>query len=114
MNKVRQPFNVNSLAQAAAIEALRDDNHVKKVKQMNTRGKKFLYRELKNLGVTFVPSEANFIYVVVGENDAERVYNKMLKLGVIVRPMGPNSIRITVGLQGENKKLVHALGKAIT
>ena len=114
MNKVRQPFNVNSLAQAAAIEALRDDNHLKKVKQMNTRGKKFLYRELKNLGISFVPSEANFIYVVVSENDAKRVYNKMLKLGVIVRPMGPNSIRITVGLQGENKKLVHALGKAIT
>ncbi len=113
MNKVRQPFNVNSLAHAAAIEALRDEIHLNKVKQINTRGKKFLYGELRKLGVTFIPSEANFIYVVFREHVSGRVYDEMLKQGVIVRPMGPTSIRITIGLQAENRKLVKVLGKAI-
>ncbi len=113
MNKVRQPFNVNSLAQTAAIEALRDENHIRRVKQLNIREKKFLYKEFEKMGVSFVPSEANFIYVTFNEDVAGNIYEKMLKHGVIVRPMGPNAIRITTGLQGENKKLVKALGKAI-
>ena len=113
MNKVRQPLNVNSLAQAAAIEALKDDNHLSKVKQLNSRGKKFLYRELKKMGVSFIPSEANFIYIMFKEEVAGKIYEKMMKQGVIVRPMGPKAIRITLGLQGENRKLVKALGKAI-
>jgi len=113
MNKVRQPFNVNSLAQAAAIEALKDENHLSKVKQLNIRGKKFLYKELKKMGISFVPSEANFIYIMFNEEVAGKTYEKMLKQGVIVRPMGPKAIRITTGLQGENTKLIKALEKAV-
>ena len=114
MNKVRQPFNVNSLAQAAAIEALKDENHLNRVKQLNMRAKKFLYNALKNMGVSFVPSEANFIYIMFTDELAGSIYEKMLKQGVIVRPMGPKALRITTGLQRENKKLVNALKKAIT
>jgi histidinol-phosphate aminotransferase len=113
MNKVRQPFNVNSLAQAAAIEALKDESHLRRVKQLNMRGKKFLYKELNNMGLSFVPSEANFIYVMFNEEVAGSINEKMLKQGIIVRPMGPNTIRITTGLQGENRKLVKALENAI-
>jgi len=113
INKVRQPFNVNSLAQAAAIEALKDENHLSKVKQLNLRGKKFLYKELKKMEVSFVPSEANFIFILFAEEVAGKIYENMLKQGVIVRPMGPKAIRITTGLQRENRKLVKALGKAI-
>jgi histidinol-phosphate aminotransferase len=113
MNKVRQPFNVNSLAQAAAIEALKDENHLSRVNQLNIRGKKFLYKELKKMNVSFVPSEANFIYITFTVEVAGKIYDKMLKQGVIVRPMGPKAIRITTGLQRENVKLVKALGKAI-
>ncbi len=109
MNKVRQPFNVNSLAQAAAIEALKDGNHVTRVRQLNKRAKKFLYKELQEMGVSFVPSEANFIYIIFKEEVAGNIYEHMLKQGVIVRPVGPNTIRITTGLQGENRKLVTAL-----
>jgi len=114
MNKVRQPFNVNSLAQAAAIEALKDENYLNRVKQLNMRAKKFLYKELEKMGVSFVPSEANFIYIVFTEEVAGKLYEKMLKQGVIVRPMGPKAIRITSGLQRENIKLVKALEKAVT
>ncbi len=113
MNRVRQPFNVNSMAQAAAIEALKDEDHTNRVKQLNIRGKKFLYRELDTLGLSYIPSEANFIYIMFNEDVSGSIYENMLRQGVIVRPMGPRALRITTGLQGENKKLIKALGKAI-
>lgn len=109
MNKVRQPFNVNSLAQTAAVAALEDQAHIEKTRRTNERGTKYLYRELKALDIHFVPSEANFIYVPLKDDTALQIYNDLLKEGVIVRPMGPRAIRITVGLPGENKKLAEAL-----
>ncbi|MEW6601202.1 MAG: histidinol-phosphate transaminase [Nitrospirota bacterium] len=111
MNRVRQPFNVNTLAQMAALAALSDHAHVEKSRRINQRGMKYLYRELKAMKVDFVPSEANFIYVPLKDDTALQIYNALLKEGVIVRPMGPRAVRITVGLPGENKKLVEALRK---
>jgi len=111
MNRVRQPFNVNTPAQMAATAALNDHAHIEKSKNTNKRGLKYLYRELKALKFHFIPSEANFIFVPLENDTASELYNDLLKEGVIVRPMGPRAIRITVGLPGENKKLVQALQK---
>lgn len=111
MNKVRQPFNVNSLAQIAAGAALEDQAHIAKTRKINEGGIKYLCRELKALKIHFIPSEANFIYVPLDDDAALQIYNDLLKEGVIVRPMGPRAIRITVGLPGENKKLIEALRK---
>ncbi len=111
MNKVRQPFNVNSLAQAAALAALEDDEHVEKAKKINEEGKKFLYDELKSMNIDYVPTEANFIYIILGDKSAPELYNELLKEGVIVRPMGSSEIRVTIGLPEENRRFIKALRK---
>ncbi len=113
MDKVRQPFNVNSPAQRAAVAALADAGHVEKTKRINERGKKYLYRELSGLKIKYVPTEANFIYMILRRNTAGRLYRALLKEGVIVRPAGPSGIRVTIGLPGENKKFIEALRKII-
>lgn len=112
MNRIRQPFNVNSLAQAAALAALEDDNHVVECVRMNEAGKAYLYDEFRALGVKYVPSRANFILVDVGRNAAD-IYQKLLHEGVIVRPMTSfgmeTALRITVGTPDENRRLVKGL-----
>jgi histidinol-phosphate aminotransferase len=108
MNKVRAPFNTNSLAQAAALAALDDEEHVRHSREVNEEGKGYLYRELSSLGLGYVPTEANFIYVTL-EGDPMKLYGALLRLGVIVRPMGPGAIRVTVGLRGENERFVESL-----
>lgn len=109
MNKVRQPFNINSLAQIAATAALKDDGHIAKTRKLNEAGKTFLYKELNALGIEYVPTEANFIFIGLKKQNALEIYNQLLKKGVIIRAMGPGAIRITIGLPDENKKLVKAL-----
>ncbi len=111
MNKVRQPFNINSLAQKAALVALKDEEHLAKAKGINERGKKYLYREFKAMKIKYVPTEANFIYIILEDDIAPRLYNELLKHGIIVRPMGPREIRITIGLPRENKRLIEAMRK---
>jgi histidinol-phosphate aminotransferase len=113
MNRVRQPFNVNSLAQRAAIAALDDTYHTEKAKKINERGKKLLYRKLKSLKIGYVKTEANFIYVIFNDDIAPMMYNELLKKGVIVRPMGQREMRITIGLSKENRRLVEALEKVL-
>jgi histidinol-phosphate aminotransferase len=112
MNRIRQPFNVNSLAQVAALAALEDDGHVLECVRMIEAGRHFLYEEFKTLGLKYVPSRANFILVDVGRSAAD-IYQKLLHQGVIVRPMTPfgmeTALRITVGTPEENRKLVKAL-----
>jgi histidinol-phosphate aminotransferase len=110
MNKLRPPFNTSTMAQAAALAALTDLEHVKKSFEMNLEGKKYLYGEMERLKVTYVPSQANFIYIPV-ENSSD-LYERLLRSGVIVRPMGP-AIRVTVGLPEENKRFVEALASAV-
>jgi len=112
MNRIRQPFNVNSLAQAAALAALEDDNHILECVRMNEAGKAYLYDEFRTLGVKYVPSRANFILVDVGRNAAD-IYQKLLHEGVIVRPMTSfgmeTALRITIGTPDENRRLIKGL-----
>jgi histidinol-phosphate aminotransferase len=112
MNRIRQPFNVNSLAQAAALAALEDEPHVQECVRMIDTGRQFLYDEFTALGIRYVPSRANFILVDVGRS-ASDIYQRLLKEGVIVRPMTPfgmeSALRITVGTPQENRRLVKAL-----
>jgi histidinol-phosphate aminotransferase len=112
MNKLRPPFNTNSLAQKAALLALNDEAHLKATKETNEAGKRFLYEELDALGVQYVPTEANFIYMPLNE-DANTLYNNLLREGIIVRPMGPRQIRVTIGLPEENKRFIEALKKIV-
>jgi histidinol-phosphate aminotransferase len=111
LEKIRQPFNVNLLAQAAGIAALDDHEHVRKTRENNFTGKKFLEEAFAKMGLPFVPSFANFILVQVG--NGQLVFEEMQKLGVITRPMGgyklPEWIRISIGTARENRRAVHSL-----
>ncbi|HYA31599.1 MAG TPA: histidinol-phosphate transaminase, partial [Thermodesulfovibrionales bacterium] len=107
MNKLRPPFNTNSIAQLAAMAALGDEAHIRKSREINEQGKGFLYRELELLGMRYVPTEANFVYVPVA--DSGPLYESLLKKGVIIRPMGPKALRVTVGLPEENVRFIEAL-----
>lgn len=111
MNKIRQPFNVNSLAQKAALAALNDAAHLEKAKSINDRGKKYLYKELDALNIRYVPTEANFIFIHLEDESAPQLYSSLLTQGIIIRPMGPSAVRITIGLPAENKRLITALRK---
>lgn len=115
MEMVRQPFNVNSLAQAAAIAALDDKKFIRKTRQVVLEGKDFLYKVLKEMGVAFVPSVANFILIDTGRNAAP-LFKEMLKSGVIVREMKQygldNFIRVTIGTKKENEKFIKVFRKA--
>ncbi len=108
MNRVRAPFNTNSLAQAAAKAALFDDEHVRKSVRVNEDGKKYLYAELTKMGMDYLPTQANFIWIDL-HSDARKLYDALLRKGVIVRPMGPTQIRVTIGLMTENERFVKAL-----
>jgi histidinol-phosphate aminotransferase len=115
MNRVRQPFNVNSLAQAAAIAALQDIEFLAKSFTVNREGKAQLQQGFAKLGLTFVPSYANFVLVKVG--DAARVNLELLKRGVIVRPVAgdglPEWLRVSIGLPHENQKFLEALAAVV-
>ena len=107
LNKLRPPFNTNSIAQVAALKALGDREHVEKSREINETGKKYLYGELGQLGLNCVPTEANFVYLPV--EDSGSLYDNLLKKGVIVRPMGPKALRVTIGLPEENARFIEAL-----
>jgi histidinol-phosphate aminotransferase len=110
LHRVRQPFNVSSLAQVAALAALEDEAHVQRTKECNRAGMAFLRAECERRGLEVVPSWANFLLVRVG--DGAHVYAALLRHGVIVRPMGvygfPEYVRVTVGTAVENERFVAA------
>ena len=109
VQRVRPAFNVNSLAQAAAMAAMKDDEHVRRTREVTQTGMTWLARELDRLKLRYWPSQANFLFVDVGR-DGREVYEKLLARGVIVRPIGgPRHLRITVGLPEEDQRLVKAL-----
>jgi histidinol-phosphate aminotransferase len=112
---VRQPFNVTSLAQVAAIAGMDDKAHIARTLQVNAEGMEYLEGEFKRLRLSFVPSHANFLLVDVG--DGRAVYDKLLHKGVIVRPMHgygyPRHVRISVGLPEENRRLIAALSEVM-
>ena len=115
LNRVRQPFNVNSIAQAAALAALDDDAHLHKARRVNTDGMRQLVNGFEQLGLDYIPSVGNFVCVEVGE--AGRVYEQLLRAGVIVRPVAnygmPRHLRVTVGLADENQRFLDALKKIL-
>jgi histidinol-phosphate aminotransferase len=112
MNKLRTPFNVTSVGQAAALAALDDNEHVERSAAMNRIERKRLYTELRRLGLSPVPSETNFLFMQIGP-DAKSFCDDLLREGVIVRPMAwmgfPEAIRISVGSPAENTKLLGAI-----
>ncbi len=116
MEIARQPFNVNSLAQVAAIAALDDKKFLKKTRNVVLEGKKYLYDALAKLGIAFVLSVSNFILIDIGR-DGVGVFKEMLKYGVIVRDMKQyglkNYIRVTIGTKKENERFIKVLRKVI-
>jgi histidinol-phosphate aminotransferase len=112
MNRIREPFNNNSLAQAAAVAALEDEEHLIYSLSINEEGKKYLYRELSAMGFKYVPTEANFIYMPL-ETEAAPLFDLLLHRGVIVRPVGPKAIRVTIGTDVENRRFIDALKNSI-
>ena len=112
LNKARPPFNVNSLAQVAALASLEDKDQVNRSKILVREGKEFLYSNLRRLKIFFIPTQANFILIKVGKK-AKDVAAKLLKKGIIVRGMGaynlPHYIRVTIGTKPQNEEFIRNL-----
>ena len=115
LEKVRQPFNINSLIQAGALAALDDEDHLMRTRENNAAGLHFFSEHLRGLKLEFAPSAANFILVKVG--DGQKVFESMQQVGVITRPMGgyklPEWIRITIATPEENRRCLDALTNAL-
>jgi histidinol-phosphate aminotransferase len=112
VNRAREPFNVNALAQVAAVAALSDLEHVTRSRQMNHAGKEQLYRGFEALGLPYIPTEANFILVHVGR-DSNEMFREMLKRGVIVRSGAyfdlNGYLRVSIGTRTENQRFLDVL-----
>ena len=117
LNRVRQPFNTNLIAQAAALAALDDDDHIRKSIESNKQGKAYLQREFDSLGLAYLPSMGNFLTVNL-KQEAEPVYQALLNKGVIVRPVAnyqmPDYLRITIGTPEQNSRLIAALSEVLS
>lgn len=112
LERIRPPFNVNSLAQIAAEVSLGDKAQIRRSLKLIKEQKKYLYQNLAKLKLTYIPSATNFILIDL-KQAAKEVCGKLLSLGVIVRPMNeydlPSFIRVTIGLPSENRRFIHAL-----
>jgi len=123
LNRVRQPFNVNSVAQAAAVAALQDEAFVRRTCELNQAGMEQVTQGLTRLGLKYIPSFGNFVCCHIansaqsGENGAGQMYRRLLELGVIVRPIAnydmPDYLRVSIGLESENEKFLSALAQAL-
>ena len=115
LEKVRQPFNINSIAQTGALAALDDAEHTRKTRANNSQGLKFYEQACREMNLEFIPSAANFILVLVGHG--QQVFEQMQKQGVIVRPMGGYQlgewIRISVGTPAENERCRKVLASVL-
>ncbi|WP_407315681.1 histidinol-phosphate transaminase [Pseudomonas sp. nanlin1] len=116
LNRVRQPFNVNSLALAGACAALADQQYLARSRAVNEEGMQQLQAGLQALGLTWIPSKGNFLAVDLGR-EAASIFQGLLREGVIVRAVAnygmPNHLRVTIGLPAENQRFLDALGKVI-
>jgi histidinol-phosphate aminotransferase len=116
LDRIRSPFNVNAIAQAAATAALNDDDFVERTLTVTREGMAYLYDEFEKMGIGYIPSEANFILIDVGK-PAPEIYEALLREGVIVRSMAgyglPTYVRVTLGLPEENERFVRALQKVL-
>ncbi len=116
LNRVREPFNVNTLAQLAAIEVLKDEEYLQQGIDVNDAGRKQIESGLEALGISFIPSQGNFITFDT-KTDAVAVYEKLLEKGVIVRPIVPyglpQHLRVSIGLEDENEAFLTALEQVL-
>jgi histidinol-phosphate aminotransferase len=112
LNRVRPPFNANSLAQRAALAALGDDEHVSRSRTVNGTGMGQMTAGLKALGFEPVPSEANFLYFDVGR-EGRGVFDELLREGIIVRHIEGPMLRVTIGLEEENHAFLEALKRVL-
>jgi histidinol-phosphate aminotransferase len=112
--QVRDPFPVHRLAQVAAVAALRDEDHATKSIQLVYEGRRYFYQELDKMGISYVPSEANFVFIDF-KRDSEEVFRAFLKEGIIIRPGRiwgyPTCARVTIGRMEDNRRFIKALKK---
>lgn len=117
LQKVRQPFNVNSLALACASQALKNHAFVQQSIQTNTDGKAFLQNELKTMDCIIPPSEGNFLYIAFNHMNGAQLCQELLKRGIIIRSMNsfgqPNAIRVTIGTQAQNQQFIKELHQCL-
>lgn len=115
LQKARQPFNVNAIAQAGALAALSDTNHIVRTREVNKAGMAFYEKAFAERGLEYVPSYANFVLVKTGDGD--RVFRDMLKQGVIVRAMSsyklPDWVRISIGTGPQNERCIEVLDSVL-
>ena len=111
LQKTRQPFNANGIAQAGALAGLSDDDHMRRTRELTHEGRNYLQAEFSSMGLEFVPSTANFVLVRTGDGDA--VFKALLREGIIVRAMRsyklPEWIRVSVGTMDQNRRFIAAL-----
>ena len=112
LERVRAPFNVNSIAQVGAIASLNDTDQLTRTREQNDRSKQYLYSELDKMGVPYTPTQANFLWVDV-QQDCRIVFQELLKRGVIVRTGDifgcPTHIRVTTGTDEQNERFMRTL-----
>jgi histidinol-phosphate aminotransferase len=115
LQRARQPFNINAVAQAAALAGLLDEEHQAKTKSITDEGRTYLQNCFTELELEFVPSHANFILVKVG--DGNKVFQDMMKYGVIIRAMAayqlPQWVRISIGTMSQNRRCIQVLMKVL-
>lgn len=114
--RTQPAFHCGGIALAAAMASLEDRDHFKRSQEVNAKGKKFLYRSFEELGLQYLPSQANFVMLINLPYDVEAINQAMLRQGVIIRPTAPfglpQAIRVTVGTQEENDRVIAAFGHA--
>jgi histidinol-phosphate aminotransferase len=117
LSRVREPFNVNMLAQAAALAALGDNDHVLRSRELNNEGKVYLGGEFDRLGLPYMPTHANFFWVQI-KADCQQAFSKLMRRGVIVRTGDifghPDVIRVTIGTPEQNRRFIAALEEVLT
>jgi histidinol-phosphate aminotransferase len=115
LQKCRQPFNTNAIAQAGAIAGLADEEHQQRTRDLNDKGLAFYHSAFAEMGLEYIPSVANFVLVKVGDGDA--VFDTMLKRGVIIRAMRgyklPEWVRISIGTMEQNYRCIETLKEAL-
>ncbi len=112
LNRVRPPFNANSLAQKAALAALADDDHVAKSRAVNAAGIEQVAQGLRALGLVSIPTETNFLYFDA-KQDGHGVFDALLREGIIARHIEGTMLRVTIGQPEENTAFLQALGKVL-
>ena len=112
MYKIKQTFNVNRLAQVAATAALDETKFIEETRKATIVGRKYFEKEFSEMGIHYLPSQANFVMIQVGTKAGE-IYEGLLKQGIVVRPMNmyqlPDWFRISVGIEDENRRVIKAL-----